>query len=451
MLKVGSMKARERIEFERTHMSIPWHDYVVSSDFTPAREAALTEKASVIGRIGIMMLSYGTTAWRVRNSMAHVGKVLGVTCTMDIGLVTINYTCIEGHESVTQSLSIGGVGTNTERLAVMERLIAEFEEKSGHMSAEGLHRLLDHIENGGKPHRLQITVLGAATACACFAFLLGGGLTEMICVFFGAGVGYLVRRLLDKNRFSMYIGVALSAAAACVVFELVTVLIRLIFSIEAQTGAGFICAVLFLVPGFPFITGILDLAKLDMRSGIERLVYSVFVMMVASFVAWLAGMVFGFEAENMAGLDMAFWPLLICRFFACFVAIFGFSMLFNSTYRMAFTAGLVGGVANLVRLELISLTNLPVPVAAFTGTFLAGLISAAVVKKLGFPRIAITIPAVVIVVPGSYIYQAIYSFGTGSSEDGLAALIKACSIFFALAMGILAARFCTDKRFRHRD
>lgn len=447
------MKERvlERHEFEKTHMTIPWHDYVVSADYTPARNARLSEKASVIGRVGIMMLSYGTTAWRVRNSMAHVGKVLGVTCTMDIGIVTINFTCIEGPESVTQSLTIGGIGVNTERLAVMEKFILEFEEKSSDLSIEALHSLLDHIEHGGRPHKTLTVVLGAAIACACFAFLLGGGITEMVSVFFGAGCGYLVRRLLDSHKFSIYIGVALSAASACMVFGLVNILIERIMNVQAANGAGFICAVLFLVPGFPFITGILDLAKLDMRSGIERVMYSIFVMLVASFVAWLAGLVFGFEAESMSGFELNPWLLAVLRFIACFVSICGFSMLFNSTHRMARTAGLVGGAANLVRLELIDLTGLPVPVTAFIGTFLAGLISAVVVSKLGFPRIAITIPSVVIVVPGFYMYQAIYSFGTGASDAGLAALIKACAIIFALAMGILAARFCTDKRFRRKD
>ncbi len=32
----------------------------------PVTEASLTEKASIIGRVGIMLLSCGTGAWRVK-------------------------------------------------------------------------------------------------------------------------------------------------------------------------------------------------------------------------------------------------------------------------------------------------------------------------------------------------------------------------------------------------
>ena len=51
------------------HMEIYWHDYASQFGNTPITEATLTEKASVIGRIGLMLLSCGTGAWRVRSSM----------------------------------------------------------------------------------------------------------------------------------------------------------------------------------------------------------------------------------------------------------------------------------------------------------------------------------------------------------------------------------------------
>ena len=47
------------------HMEIYWHDYASQFGNTPITKATLTEKASVIGRIGLMLLSCGTGAWRV--------------------------------------------------------------------------------------------------------------------------------------------------------------------------------------------------------------------------------------------------------------------------------------------------------------------------------------------------------------------------------------------------
>ena len=57
------------ILIKRNHMEIPWHNYVSARNNQPITEASLSEKASLIGRTGMMLLSCGTGAWRVRSSM----------------------------------------------------------------------------------------------------------------------------------------------------------------------------------------------------------------------------------------------------------------------------------------------------------------------------------------------------------------------------------------------
>ena len=51
------------------HMSINWHDYTGHTEDEPITQASLTVKGSLIGRVGLMLLSCGTGAWRVRSSM----------------------------------------------------------------------------------------------------------------------------------------------------------------------------------------------------------------------------------------------------------------------------------------------------------------------------------------------------------------------------------------------
>ena len=48
---------------EKNHMEIPWHDYANDDSNVLIAEAGLIEKASVIGRVGLIMLSCGTGAW----------------------------------------------------------------------------------------------------------------------------------------------------------------------------------------------------------------------------------------------------------------------------------------------------------------------------------------------------------------------------------------------------
>ena len=80
----------------KNHMDIPWHDYVTPDSDLPITQADLTAKASVIGRIGLILLSCGTGAWRVRSSMNTLSENLGITCSADIGLMSIEYTCFDG-------------------------------------------------------------------------------------------------------------------------------------------------------------------------------------------------------------------------------------------------------------------------------------------------------------------------------------------------------------------
>ena len=70
----------------------------------PITEASVPVKAALIGRVGLMLLSCGTGAWRVRSSMNAISEQLGVTCTSSIGLMTIVYTCFDGHKTFTNSL-----------------------------------------------------------------------------------------------------------------------------------------------------------------------------------------------------------------------------------------------------------------------------------------------------------------------------------------------------------
>ena len=53
----------------QNHMEIYWHDYASQMEDVKIRNASLTGKATIIGRTGLMLLSCGTGAWRVRSSM----------------------------------------------------------------------------------------------------------------------------------------------------------------------------------------------------------------------------------------------------------------------------------------------------------------------------------------------------------------------------------------------
>ena len=156
----------------------------------PLLEAGLTEKSILVGRIGLMLLSCGTGAWRVRSAMNSVAGQLGLTCTIT-GRTDVSGTIqVMTEKSPTLSpLSLGNTGVNTSKLNQLERFVKNFSNEGVHMTLEEVHSRLDEIDKIQGLYTPAMLGLASALACGAFTFLLGGGLVEMICAFIGAGVG----------------------------------------------------------------------------------------------------------------------------------------------------------------------------------------------------------------------------------------------------------------------
>ena len=359
---------------EKNHMEIPWHDYTNNDSDVLICKAGLIEKASVIGRVGLIMLSCGTGAWRVRSSMNKLSRELGVTCTVDIGLMSIEFNCFDGHDCVSQSLSIPNTGVNTSKLYRMEQFVDSFPDKEAHMTGEEIHQCLDQIEEIHTLYSPSTLGLAAALACCGFTFLLGGGISEMIFAFFAAGIGNALRTKLIKHHFTLFLNVALSVSTACLIYACLLKAAELIFHISVLHEAGYICSMLFIIPGFPFITSGIDLAKLDLRSGLERLTYSVIIVLVATMFAWIMALILKLQPVDFLSIHLDTGSMLVFRLLASFCGVFGFSIMFNSPVPMTATAALIGALANTLRLELVDLAGLPPAAAAFIGALTAGLL-----------------------------------------------------------------------------
>ena len=364
---------------EKNHMEIPWHDYTENDSEVLIQQAGLIEKASVVGRVGLIMLSCGTGAWRVRTSMNRLSKELGVTCTVDVGLMSIEFNCFDGKECVSQSLSIANTGVNTSKLYRMEQFVNSFPSQEAHLTGEEIHKRLDEIE---QIHELYSPVklgLAAALACCGFTFLLGGGPVEMIFAFIAAGVGNLIRMKLIKHHYTLFLNIAVSISAACLTYAVCLHMAELLLHVSAVHEAGYICSMLFIIPGFPFITSGIDLAKL---------------------FAWIMALLLKLQPQDFVALHLGSMMHLVLRLIASFCGVFGFSIMFNSSVYIAATAACIGAVANTLRLELVDYTGMPSAAAAFIGALTAGLLASIIKRNHGYPRISLTVPSIVIMVPG---------------------------------------------------
>lgn len=381
--------------------------------------------------------------------MNTLAEVMGITCTADIGLMSIEYTCFDGEDGYTQALCLTNTGVNTSKLNRLEKFIRNFEKEGKHISGEQLHQLLDEIE---KIHGLYSPValgMAAALACGGFTFLLGGGPIEMLCAFIGAGVGNYVRCKLTKHHFTLFLCIVSSVSLACFTYAGFLKLAEILWGISVQHEAGYICAMLFIIPGFPFITSGIDLAKQDMRSGMERFAYAILVILVATMAAWIMALILHLQPVDFPKICLTSEEQVIFRLLASFCGVFGFSIMFNSPPGLAAVAAGIGAVANTLRLEFVDLTGMPPAVAAFIGALTAGILASLIKNRAGYPRISVTVPSIVIMVPGLYLYRGFYNLGMMSLSVSASWFASAMLIVMALPLGLIFARILTDRSFRY--
>ena len=434
-------------KFRQQHMPVMWHDLSHDNSDTPAIDSPLKEKASLIGRIGLMFLASGAGAYRVRAAMNKLSRALNVTCNADIGIKSISYTCIQGNESCTNALSNRTTGVNTTKLNYLEMFCDGFAERVGRYSIDSFHNMLDTIDKSGSNYAIWQLCLASGAACGAFAFLLGAGWIEMLCTFIAAAVGFLIRKLLLNRSYTLFANVSAAVLTSCFAYIMLIKGISAALNVPADYRAGYICSILFIVPGFPLITGGIDIAKLDLKSGIERIVYAFMVVCVAALTCAFTASVLQYSPVDFPAYELDMPVKYALRLVMSFIGVFGFSMIFNSTPKMAMTAGLIGMVANFVRLFLTD-HGVKVGVAAFVGALLAGIIASLIKRLVGiYPRITLTVPSIVIMVPGMFLYKGIHFLSSGDFEQGGAWLWKAIMIIASLPLGLVFARIFTDKNF----
>ena len=185
-----------------------------------------------------------------------------------------------------------------------------------------------------------------------------------------------------------------------------------------------------------------------MRSGIERLVYALVIIVVATITAWIMALALNLKPVDFPVIKISVGLHILLRLLMSFCGVFGFSIMFNSPIVLAASAAVIGAVSNTLRLELVDMAGMPPAAAAFIGAFCAGILASVLKNRVGYPRISLTVPSIVIMVPGLYLYRGIYNLGMMSLSVAASWFAAAILIIAALPLGLIFARILTDRTFR---
>ena len=335
--------------------------------------------------------------------------------------------------------------------------VAERDGRQSPITVSEVHDRLDLIERRKPLYAPWFSGLASAVACAAFVFLLGGGLYDMVGAFIGAGLGQWLRRRLFAHRLNQFFVTFVCVAVAALACVGALRLIGLFDPVALQHDTAYIGAMLFVIPGFPLITGGLDIAKIDFPSGIQRLCYTFAIILMATLAGWMVASIVQLNPQGFEPLGLSPWINGVLRFVAAFAGVWGFSVLFNSPQRMCLTAATIGAITDTLRLTITD-AGVPAEAAAFIGALLAGLLASAwrssvrrgwLPPHLGYPRICLTVPSIVIMVPGLYMYQAMFHLGQFDVQLAMDWGFRAFMVILCLPIGLAMARVLTDRSWRY--
>jgi uncharacterized membrane protein YjjP (DUF1212 family) len=394
-------------------------------------------------RFGILMLRAGDAAFRVRQWTGVVARALGIeTLSLQVALGGMSLTARRDHEHVTLVSEVAPIGINAWRIGALERLA---HEASLGLTARELEAKLDAIEAEPPIYPIAVTALAVSAASGAFCYLTDGGHVEIVGALAGGGAGQWLRSVLFRHRLNQFAVTAICAVVASGVYCLLTARLAFAGLPVPRHEAGFISSVLFLVPGFPLIAGMLDLLQHQTVGGIARLAYAAALLMSAAFGLSLVAAAAGLTLSPPPPPAVGELATLGLRALASFAGGCGFAILYNSSPRTVLAVGCLALVGNELRLVLND-AGMALPPATFLGALAVGVLASLVRPHVHEPRIALTVAGIIIMVPGSYAFQTVVLFNDGAILEAMRAATLGWFVVGAMALGLATARFISERR-----
>lgn len=402
----------------------------------------LIRRTELVMRAGTLMLGAGTSSLRVGELMRSVARSLGLdTISVRISFTDIGLTTSRGGIYRTQVAEVPTPGVNAERIALLQAMGRELPAPC---EPEEVARRLGRITARRVGYPRWLLVLLVALACASVTVLTNGGWQEVAAVLPASGLGFWVHRRLLRARFNLLATIMTSAAVSCGGFVALTRVAGLLGAPESpRMAAGFVCAAIFLIPGFPLVTGGLELGRIDLHAGVPRLVYAGMVLLSMTIGVWLLTAVSGVQPDAVPALTGPLWVVWGARLVASFFAVFGWAMMFNSPWRVALASGLIAMVANTPRLLALD-HGVPNHVATFWSCFLIGLLCALVGRWFAMEKIIMTVPTVLVSIPGSSALRTLIYFDRQNVVLALSNGVATVLVVIAMVAGLAGARMLTD-------
>ena len=329
----------------------------------------------------------------------------------------------------THMLRVAPGEVNLRTLAALE--LVSSDVAAGRVSpADGI-AAINRIIAAPSPYGPALTTLGyGVVSGAATQFLGGGGREVAVAALLGLGLGLLALQTRGRPR----LGRVLEPIAALLVSAGAIGLARAIgpISVLIATLGGLIV----LVPGLTLTVAMSELATRNLSSGTARISGAFMTFLAIAFGVALGnrigGAVFG-SIPAAASVPLPTWSAYV----AVVAAGLGFVVVLRAEPRDALwivaigALGVIGGRAGAA--------TLGVELGTFAGALAVGLASSAYERVTGRPAAVVSVPGILLLVPGSVGFRGLTSLMERQAVAGVETIFSMILTAVALVAGLLVA------------
>jgi uncharacterized membrane protein YjjP (DUF1212 family) len=394
----------------------------------PDKDPALSgdELADYLADLGGALLAAGCPTHRLEEAIARIAALEGYQAEA-FAVPTGLFLSLAG---AVRMIRVKEWATDLERLALIDRIFNEVLERR--MTLAMARRMLDHVEAKLPPYPRWAGILARAGASGASAVFFRGGWLDVAAAAVGGLLVGVLQRLLGHHRRTAllgdFLGAFLGAATAWGASALWPGVSRQVVVLAV---------VILLVPGMALTTGITEVAHKNLVSGAAKL--------TEAMVAFLS-IVFGIAAvvalEKLVGLHTTDLPArgepgLWLNAAALLVTSAGFMVIFSVPPGLAPAAMLCAALGWIV--TALGVRHLPGSLSAFTASLSIALVANLIARLTERPAQVFLVPALVLLVPGSFGFLSLESFLRGELLNGATKGFEMFLTAGAIVMGLLAA------------
>ena len=419
----------------------------MNAPIKPLTSEALTDLANLALEVGRFLYQSGAASQRIIDSLRHIcehcGANVDVLVTDDAILVTTR-SGEKFHTGLNSTREVAGV--NTAGLAAMSQYLNSLAKKP--QTLEEIKATFNNFRQQPKlyPNWLVITLV--SLACAAFGKLNGGDFASSLIVIPATAIAIITRQQLLKRQIYSILTVLAAAFAGGIVSCLGS-------NWTATPSVTLAAAVLFLIPGIPFINAGIDIAWNHTSHGIARLTFATIVVCLMSLGLAIATTLWPLPiADDVFQLTPWPWSLIIDSSYAV-VAALGFAALFNTPLRLWPICAVCSALGRFVKVVLQHYSFDPA-IAVLVAVVAITITAMLTVKTHSAPPFIIAIISSIPMIPG-YLFINFFNGLTDiyhlqpdltttdillTFQNGLRSLLTLC----AIAGGIVISVMVIDRR-----